>query len=445
MTIRPRVLAGLTLIALALPIHASAQQEDPAILALRLEGVVDGFVADYIAEGVADATAGNRPAVLIEIDTPGGLGSAMDEISETILNASVPVLCFVAPSGARAASAGAIILLSCPVAAMAPGTNVGASTPIGLDGGDLAKKIANDAAARARALAETYGRDVETAESFVTEAASLSAQEAFEAGVIDLIAATREELLSTLHGTTVMLGTGQDARLELDGPIEERGIGGFVGFLHGLFDPSLAFLFFWLGLILLVLELLIPGHVFSGTVGAVLMLISLWSFGMLPVRWIGIALLLISIVAFVIEIKAPGLGVWGGVGVITLLLGGWFLYDRTGGVAVSPWVLIATAGMAAAFFGLVVAKAIEMGRMPPAQGPDAIIGTEGVALAAGVDARGGLVRVKAEEWRAVTRSGLIPAGARVRVTGLDGLVLTVEAMDREHEAAGASSPAPEGG
>jgi len=424
---------------------ATAQPADPPILALTIDGVIDNFVADYVAEGVADAEADGSPAVLIEIDTPGGLGSAMDEISATLLSARVPVIGYVAPSGARAASAGAIVLLSCPVAAMAPATNVGAATPIGLEGGDLARKVTNDAAAQARALAERFGRDPEVAAAFVTEGASLSAEEALAAGVIDLIADSRDQLLATLDGTTVMLGTGEEVTLDLDGPVVERGIGGFVGFLHGLFDPSLAFLFFWLGLLLLILELLIPGHVFSGTIGTILLGISLWSFGLLPVRWIGIVLIVISIVAFVIEIKTPGLGIWGAMGVIALLLGGWFLYDRAGGVSVSPFVLAATAGVAALFFGVVVAKAIAIGRMPPAQGPETIIGKDGVAIGEGVGPAGGLVRVAAEEWQAVSTAGPILAGGLVRVRSIDGFVLTVEPIDPEHEVAGTSRPASEGG
>jgi membrane-bound serine protease (ClpP class) len=438
---------ALVLIALGLAAPAArAQTADGApIVETAIEGVIDGFIADHVVRVIGDAEREGAAAVLLTIDTPGGLGSAMDEISAAILNARVPVLCWVGPSGARAASAGAIILLSCPVASMAPGTNVGAATPIGLDGGDLADKVTNDAAAQARALAERYGRDPAAAESFVTDASSLTDAEALEAGMIDTIAASTSELLAELDGTTVMLGSGETVTLALDGPLVEDDLGGFVGFLHDLFDPSIAFLFFWLGVLLLVLELIVPGHIFSGTLGTILLVISLWSFGLLPVRLIGIVLLLAAIVCFVIEIKSPGFGAWGIAGIVALLLGGWFLYDTSGGVQVSPWALIVSAGLAALFFGIVVAKAFEIGRMPPAQGPDAVVGREGVALATGVSADGGVVRVAAEEWRAVSPSGHIPAGAPVRVTSLDGLVLTVEPAGTEHEAAGATDPAQRGG
>ena len=425
---------------------AGAQTTDSGqVVVLALDGTVDPLVADYLTGEIQRAQDQGAEAVLIAIDTPGGLGSSMDQITGSILNATVPVIGYVAPSGARAASAGAFILLSCPVAAMAPGTNVGASTPVGVSGGDLSQKITNDAAASIRAIAQTYGRNVEVAESFVTEGASISAQEALADGVIDVIASSRGQLLDDLDGQTVMLGTGQEATLELTGaPVVEQDMGGFWGFLHSLLDPNLAFIFFWLGLALIVLELIVPGHIFSGTVGTILFVIALFSFGVLPVRIIGIALLVLSVVAFILEVKAPGLGVWGGIGVVALLLGGWFLYDRAGGAQVSPAVLMAVTGSVVLFFGFVVAKALEIRRMPPAQGPEAIVGRTGVALGSGVDERGGIVRVQAEEWRAIAPGGLIHSGAPVRVTGLDGLVLTVEPSGSEHARAGDRTPSGEG-
>jgi membrane-bound serine protease (ClpP class) len=436
-------LVGTGLLAGATP--ARAQETSPRIVVLQLNGVVDNFVADYLTGAIGRAQDDQAAAVVIEIDTPGGLDSSMREITQGILNAQVPVVCYVSPSGARAASAGAFILESCPVAAMAPGTNVGAATPIGLSGGDLASKIANDAAAYMRTLTQTYGRNADVAETFVTQAVSISSEEALTDHVIDLIAGTRDELLTTLNGQTVRLGNGTQVVVDTaNATIDEQGIGGFVGFLHALFDPSLAFLFFWLGLALIVLELIVPGHIFSGTLGTILFLISLWSFGLLPVRLIGIVLLVISVVAFVLELKAPGLGIWGAIGLVALLLGGWFLYDRAGGVEVSPWVLISVAAFVALFFGFVVAKAMRLRDLPPAESAQAIVGQEGVAIATGVDRRGGVVRVNAEEWRAVAPGGTIPPGQKVQVTKLDGLVLTVEPVPTEHVPAGDASPGEEG-
>ena len=440
-----RVTLGVLLVVLGLAPHALAQSPGTGtVVVIRLDGPVDDINADHISREVARASDAGAAAVLLEIDTPGGLGSSMDQITGSLLGASVPTITYVAPQGARAASAGAFVLLAGSVAAMAPGTNTGASTPVGLDGGDLSTKIAEDAAASIRSLAETYDRNPDLAATFVLEGRSVSAEEALEGGVIDLIAPDRDALLAEIDGRSLELASGETVTLATAGaPIVERPLGGFWGFIHGLFDPTLAFLFFWLGLALIVLELLIPGHVFSGTIGTILFLISLFAFGVLPVRWVGIALLIAAAVLFVIELSAPGLGIFGAAATVCLLLGGWFLYDRAAGTEVSPLVLVPTAALMAGFFGFVVAKVMRMRDLPPVQGPDAVVGKEGVVVGVGVDPRGGVVRVAAEEWKAVAPTGPLSPGARIRVTALDGLVLTVEAASdppaTEHAAADAST------
>src|SRR6476661_5655467 len=387
-------------------VAAHAQASGPSIVSLTLNGVVDPFTADYITSNVARAQADGAEAVLLTIDTPGGLGSSMDEITQSFLTSTIPVIGYVAPSGARAASAGAFILLSAPVAAMAPGTNVGASTPIGLSGGDisgtLGEKVRNDAAASMRTIQQTYGRNADIAETFVTDAASITADEALQDHVIDLIAPTTQDLLTQLDGASVRLGNGTEVTLHTAGAVlQDQQMGGFVDFLHTLLDPNLA------------------------------LILSIASFGLLPVRFIGILFLIASVVCFVIELKAPGLGIWGALGLLFLLLGGWFLYDRSGGVSVSPWALVGVAVFAGVFFGIVVAAALRM-RHQPSIWSRSVIGQEGVALPAGVGPKGGIVRVASEEWRAVAPSGPIEGGAKVRVTSLDGLVLTVEPSGDEH-------------
>ncbi|MEP6759139.1 MAG: nodulation protein NfeD [Actinomycetota bacterium] len=424
---------------------AFGQTDQPVVVAVELSGVVDPIIADHIVSAIDRANADGADAVLLTIDTPGGLGSSMDEIDQAILNSPVPVIGYVAPIGARAASAGAFILLSCPVAAMAPGTNVGASTPIGLSGGDLAKKVQNDAQASIRKLAQTYGRNQDVAESFVRDANSITAEEALAAGVIDLIAPTTDDLLTQLDGQTITLASGATTTLHTaNATIEEDPMGVFTSFLHGLLNPDLAFIFFWLGLALIVLFVIVPSHIISGLVGLVMLVTAFVSFGALPVRLIGIVLLIVSVIGFVLELKAPGLGIWGAIGLIALVLGGWYLYDRSGGVEVSPGVLVAVAIGAGLFFGLVVAKAMQIRNMPPAQ-VRVLVGKEGVALSAGVGPNGGQVRVSAEQWQAVAPGGPIPGGAAVRVTSLDGLVLTVEPAPSEHETVGLRAPAEEGG
>jgi membrane-bound serine protease (ClpP class) len=436
--------AAIAAMAIGLGGQAHAQTGSPVIVTVALDGVVDPIMADHIRATIDRAAGDGAEAVLLTIDTPGGLGSSMDEIDEAILNSTVPVIGYVSPSGARAASAGAFILLSCPVAAMAPGTNVGASTPIGLSGGDLAHKVTNDAAAKIRGIAQTYGRNEDVAETFVTQAASITAEEALDENVIDLIATNTDDLLQQLDGETVKLGTGSTVTLQTAGAtLEDAPLGGFLGFLHTLIDPNIAFIFFWLGLGLVILELIVPGHIFSGTIGTLMLIVAFVSFGVLPVRIIGIALLVLSVIAFVVELKVPGFGIWGSIAIVSLLLGGWFLYDRSGGAQVSPGVLIAVAAGAGLFFGLVVTKALAIRHQPPVQ-LRPIVGATGVALSP-ISASSGLVRVASEEWRAVAPGGPIDDGAPIHVTAIDGLVLTVELGETEHEPARHPAPASEGG
>jgi membrane-bound serine protease (ClpP class) len=411
-----------------------------SVTRLQLDGVVDPFVSDYLVNGIAEAADQGAAAVLIEIDTPGGLLSSTREITQAILNADVPVLCYVAPSGARAASAGSFVLLSCDIAAMAPSTNVGAATPVGLDGAIGSEKAVNDAAASMRAIAEEHGRNADVAASFVTDAVSISAEQALADDVIDLIAPTTEALLTEVDGDTVTLADGTDATLATaDAPVVDSPMGGFVGFLHTLLDPSLAFIFFWLGLALIVLELLVPGHIFSGTVGTAMLILAIVSFGVLPVQLIGILLLVAAAVLMIVELTAPGFGLWGIAGTICLLLGGWFLYDRAGGVSVSPVVLIGTAAFIGVFFAIVLRKVLAVRRMPSAQGVETVVGRAGIAIGAGLTPDG-IVRVSSEEWRATSADGsTIPAGAPVLVTKLDGLVLTVDRVTPEQGSAVAST------
>ena len=360
-------LSFLGLIGLAGPSDTQSPDQG-SVLRLHLGGVVDPFVADYLANGIQEAADAGAPAVLIEIDTPGGLVSSTREITQATLNADVPVVCYVAPSGARAASAGSFVLLSCDIAAMAPGTNVGAATPVGIDGAVGSDKAVNDAAASMRAIAEEYDRNADVAESFVTDAVSISAEQALADGVIDLVAPTTEALLDEIDGETVTLGDGQEVTLETAGtPVVDRSMGGSSGSCT-LLDPTLAFVFFWLGLALIVLELLVPGHIFSGTIGTAMLILAIVSFGVLPVQLVGIILLVAAAVLMVVELNAPRFGLWGIAGTICLLLGGWFLYDRAGGISVSPAVLVGTTIFVGAFFAIVLRKVLSIRHVPAAQG-----------------------------------------------------------------------------
>jgi len=404
---------------------AAAQELDGAILELRIDGVVDPFVADYVEDAIADAGDQGAAAVLLTIDTPGGLDSSMRQITQAILNARVPVIGYVSPEGARAASAGTFILLSTHVAAMAPATNVGAAQPVGLSGAIASEKAVNDAAEYIVGIAERQGRNAAWAESAVREAASVSAEEALELGVIDLIAEDVPALLDAVDGTTVELAGGEQVTLDVSGAtIRERDLGAFVGFLHSLLDPNLAFIFFWLGLALIAIEFFVPGGI-AGTIGGLMLVASLVALGMLPVQLIGVALLLASVVFFVLELLHPGVGLPAIAGVISILLGGWFLFDSSvPGVQVSPLVIVPVAAFAAFFFLVVVRAAMRLRHREVITRDQTLVGAEGTVVRDLGPV--GVVKVAAEEWTAETVRGAPRRGDRIRVVSMDGLKLKVE-------------------
>jgi membrane-bound serine protease (ClpP class) len=402
-----------------------SSSEPPPIVALELDGVVDPFTAGYVRDGIASARERSSP-VLLRIDTPGGFDSSMRAIVQAIDASPVPVVCYVAPSGSRAASAGTFILIACPVAAMAPGTNVGAAHPVGVSGAILSEKVENDAVAFIRSQAELRGRNADWAEQAVRESVSVSAERALELGVIDLVAPDTAALLARIDGTTVAVAGGVAVPLRTEGvPVVPFEMGAASFLLHALITPDFAFLFFVLGLILLVIEVLHPGVSIPGIVGALLLVFALASFGMLPIELAGIVLLGISVVFFLLELKHPGVGLPAVGGVIFLVLGAVFLFDRAvPDVRVSPWLIATAAAVALLFFGVVVRASLASRRAPPPPGPDALVGSEGRAVTV-IDPVG-VVQVASEEWTAVSRGGRVERDTPVRVVGVDGLRVLVE-------------------
>ena len=450
-----RVAIGGLAILGSVPLAASGQTPSPVVLRSSLPGVVDPFVADHVNGVVDEAERRNAAAVLLLIDTPGGLSSSMRQITEAILNSTVPVIGYVSPEGARAASAGTFVLLSCPVAAMAPGTNVGAAHPVGLAGAVESEKATNDAAASIRAIADRYGRNADWAEKAVRESVSASAEQALDLGVIDLIEPDVPALLRDVDGRTVTVASGEEATLDTAGAtVEPVEMSAFASFFHAFLDPNIAFIFFWGGLALLVLELFVPGGV-AGTVGALMLLTSLVALGALPVQLIGVALLVASVVFFVLELLHPGLGAPTVAGTITLVLGGLFLFDRSSKVSVSPAVIVPVAAFAIVFFGFVVQQSIKTRRMARVERSERLVGVEGVVTTELSPV--GVVRVASEDWTAESDAGPVPAGDRVRVVALQGLRLRVEPLEHDATAARAeterrptderapSTQAPEGG
>lgn len=403
------------------------------ITSVQLEGVVDPFVASYV-ERVLSSTGGS--AVLLTIDTPGGLDSSMRRIIKAILNSSKPVICYVSPQGARAASAGTFILLACHIAAMAPGTNVGAAHPVGIAGVIEQKKATNDAAAYIRSLAEQRGRNADWAEKAVRDSESVSAEEALRLGVIDVVASDVDSLLERIDGRSVeVTGQGEVPLETIGADVEPAGVMGLGSrLLHALLQPSVAFILFYVGLMLVVVEVLHPGVSVPGVLGVVSMVGAFTAFGMLPVQLIGLVLLVASVVFFLLELKHPGLGFPTVGGLVSLLLGGVLLFDRdVPGAQVSPGVIIPVAIAAGLFFYFVVRAALRARALPVDYRPATLVGAEGIAI---TDLNPvGSARVALEDWTAEAIGGEIPKGTKVKVVGLEGLKLRVE-VQKQAEMAG---------
>ncbi len=430
---RFRPLLALTLACvgafLLFPGSASGQPGAPRILVSTVEGVITPVIADHVEEGVIRAVDEGFEAFIIELDTPGGLDTSMREIVKVFLNSSVPVVVYVAPQGARAASAGAIITLASHVAAMAPGTTIGAATPVDLQGGEISDKILNDAASYAEALAERRGRDTEFAIDIVREGRSVTATEALEIGAVDLLEPSRAELLRVLDGRTVRVDEDSSVTLRTAGAdVVPHELSGFRSVLQWLADPNLAFLFISLGTLAILYEIANPGVGFGAIAGVILLVLAFFSLAVLPVSAAGLLLLLLAAGLFVAELFAPGIGVFAAGGSVALALAGLFLFR--GSIGVDPVVFLPTAvvtGGAAILVGRLVWGSRHV---PASTGEAGMVGASGVVRVA--EGTRGQAFVNGALWNARSDRPLA-AGETVRVVGVDGLDLVVE-RDGEEQA-----------
>jgi membrane-bound serine protease (ClpP class) len=416
---------------IAFCVGASAQEAAPTIVELRLDGVVDPFIAGYIADEIEAANTREVSGVLLTIDTPGGLDSSMRTIVQAVLNSRVPVICYTSPEGARAASAGTFILMSCSVAAMAPGTNVGAAHPVGISGAVASDKAENDAAAYIRSIAEERNRNADWAESAVRESVSISAEEARRIDVIDLIAPDAQTLLTELDGRPVEVADGETVDLNTaNAQIDESTPGLGTRILHTLLGPEFAFIFFYLGLGLIIVEFLHPGISIPGIFGVLALIVSFASLGMLPFEIIGVGLLLASAAFLVLELQDPGPGVFTVGALITLVLGGLLLFDpNIPSARVSIWTIVPVAGLLLLFLVTVVPAAQKVRRMARTDDSTRLLGQTGVVTET-LDPDG-VVLLASESWTASSESGRVPKNSQVRVTGVDGLRLKVEALSQD--------------
>ena len=417
--------AGLVFL-LAAPASASYTQP---IVVVSLTGTVDPLSARYVERGINTAKTEHASSVLIKIDTPGGLSSSMRSIVQAIAGSKVPVVCWVGPTGARAASAGAIIMLGCPVAAMAPGTNIGAAHPVGFGGQVLDEKVTNDAAAYARALAQAHNRSADIAEKMVRQSISLTAEEALQKKLIDFIEPSEFGVMTHLTGEKSVNGLSIAGTQPVYSFVKMTFI---ESVLHGIIDPNIIFLLFLFGLVGIIIEILHPGIRLPGVLGVLSFIISLVLLDLLPVNIAGVVLLLVGMALLAFEVHIHTVGIAATLGVTSLILGGLFLFQSSvPNAAVSKGLVVGMAIALAAFFTLVVRVMVQTRRrLPKGAKLQDVVGAEAVVVRA-LDPIG-IVRAHREQWSARATAGTIPEGAHVRVTGVQGLTLHVELLEVSH-------------
>ena len=424
--------ARRTTLAIALlAVSMAAAPAAPRALVLDIDGAIGPAMAGYVSRGLAGLDPAETRVVVLRLNTPGGLDSSMRSIIAAILASPVPVVAYVAPSGARAASAGTYITYAAALAAMAPGTNIGAATPVQLGGGTKpgdaeTRKIVNDAVAYIRGLAEFNGRNADWAEQAVREAASLPASAALKQHAVDVIAPDLPALLAAIDGRTVKVA-GKPQHLATAGlAIVERPPGWRTGLLAVITDPNVAFVLLLLGVAGLVFEFTTPGAIAPGVVGAISLLLALFALDLLPIDFAGAGLVLLGIGLMIAEAHIGSFGVLGIAGVAGFVIGALMMFPSTApGFALSRPLLAAVTLAVAGLFIIALSLLLRARRRPVVTGREALIGAEGEAVSWSRDE--GRVRIEGEIWRARAAQPLT-AGARIRVTGRRGLMLTVEPL-----------------
>jgi membrane-bound serine protease (ClpP class) len=406
--------------------------EERRVVRARVKGAIHPVAAEFVAKALAEADELAADAFVLELDTPGGLSSSTRDITSAMLEAETPVVVFVAPRGAQAASAGFYILLAADVAAMAPGTNAGAATPVGGEGKELPEtlkaKAEQDSAANLRALAQRRGKNAALAEEAVTKSRSFTATELLEAGLIDLVVPDFETLLADLDGRQVLRQGREAVVLATSGAtVREVRMNAVQRFLAVLVHPEVVFLLLGLASVGLLVELYNPGAILPGVLGAIFLVLALYGLSVLPINFAGVALLGLALLFFIAEIKVTSYGLLSVAGVVCLVLGGLMLVKTPEpALRVSIGAIALVAAFSLAAVGSLMVLVLRTHRLQAAAGLEAMLHAEGEARSA--LAPRGKVFVQGELWNAVSERP-VARGEAVEVIGMDNLTLRVQPLD----------------
>ena len=433
--IRKIIVAGAALASLALAVAGPARAAQP-VAVIDIDGAITPVTARLLSAAVERAQSERAQALVVQLNTPGGLERSMRTMAQTILTAEIPVIVYVAPTGARAASAGVFITMAAHVAAMAPATNIGAAHPVAASGGEMgkemSKKVANDAAAFARSLAAERGRNVDWAEKAVRSSVSVTEREALKLKVVDLIADNLQDLLAKVDGRTIKTARGTVTLETRNAEVKRIEVGFRDRFLALITDPNIAYILMMVGMLGIFFELQNPGVVLPGVIGGISLILAFFAFQSLPINWAGVLLILFGVALLIAEIKIVSHGVLTIGGIVAMVLGSFMLYEAPElGFRVSWTVIIPTVGAMAGLIAWAVSAGLRAMMRPSMTGPEGMVGRLAVARSNLGPAGGpagvpdGQVQVDGEIWRAVADGDAIPAGEKVRVTAVDGLTLKV--------------------
>jgi len=408
--------------------------ERPLVKCITINGPIEPAVALYVHRSIGIADREGAEALLVLIDTPGGLGDSMDSIVKDFLASRTPIIVYVYPRGAKAASAGAIITIAANIAAMAPATNIGAAHPVGLGGEQpdevMSKKLENDAAASARKIAKERGRNVQIAEDFVRKSISLTEIEAKKQNIIDIIAPSQRDLLTQIHGRKVKTAAGEVTLNTKNAEIEQVPQSLRERFLHVIGNPNVAYILMLIAIYGIIFELQNPGSVFPGVIGAIALILALFSFAVLPVNLTGVLLILLGIALLVTDLFVPGHGILTVGGLIAFVVGSLVIFETRSPVfRLSVTLVLTMTILTGAFFLVAVGAGVRIQKKKIVTGWEGMVGQ--VTEARTDIAPRGKVFLEGSYWNAETEGQPIRQGEKVKVVAVDKLLLKVRKIEED--------------